>query len=234
MKVKIGNYKHYFGPYQLAEVICFWTRNKYEKPDYVSKLGEWLAHGSIEPDVEHKPGDIYSLGGRDRKNTILSNFLLWIDDKRERTIKVKLDRWDTYSADNTLAYIILPVLQKLKEDDVGIPSVYDEDVPEELRSDNAGPKTNTWDLDDNAEARWEWVLNEMIFAFESKVSDGAWEDQFYTGEYGDIFVKQLADGNSELLPNNTLKIDREGLKRYQDRITNGFRLFGKYYESLWT
>jgi len=192
MKVKIGNYKHYFGPYQLAEVICFWTRNKYEKPDYVSKLGEWLAHGSIEPDVEHKPGDIYSLGGRDRKNTILSNFLLWIDDKRERTIKVKLDRWDTYSADNTR------------------------------------------DLDDNAEARWEWVLNEMIFAFESKVSDGAWEDQFYTGEYGDIFVKQLADGNSELLPNNTLKIDREGLKRYQDRITNGFRLFGKYYESLWT
>ena len=234
MRVKIGNYKNFFGPYQLAEVLCFWTRNTREKPDYVEKFGEWLAYGSIEPDVEREVGEIYALGGKKRKHTILYNFLMWLDDKRERTIKVKLDRWDTYSADHTLAYIILPVLQKLKKDGMCIPSVYDEDVPEELRSDKAGPKKNHWDLDGNAEARWEWVINEMILAFESKASDGVWEEQFYSGGGEGILVKQLEDGNAEMLSDSKMKIDREGLKRYQERITNGFVLFGKYYETLWT
>jgi hypothetical protein len=34
-------------------------------------------------------------------------------------------------------------------------------------------------------------------------------------------------------PNYTFKVDREGMQAYQDRISNGFRLFGKYYEALW-
>ena len=34
-------------------------------------------------------------------------------------------------------------------------------------------------------------------------------------------------------PNHTLKMDYEGMKVYQERISNGFRLFGKYYENLW-
>ena len=27
--------------------------------------------------------------------------------------------------------------------------------------------------------------------------------------------------------------DQEGMKAEQERISNGFRLFGKYYEALW-
>jgi len=34
-------------------------------------------------------------------------------------------------------------------------------------------------------------------------------------------------------PNNTYKCDYEGMKVVQQRIDNGFRLFGKYYQSLW-
>ena len=26
MKVKIGPYKNWFGPYQLAELLCFWAK----------------------------------------------------------------------------------------------------------------------------------------------------------------------------------------------------------------
>ena len=52
----------------------------------------------------------------------------------------------------------------------------------------------------------------MIFAFESKVND--WEQQFYDDE-------QSFDENGHR-------------DEYQDRISNGFRLFGKYYENLWT
>jgi hypothetical protein len=32
---------------------------------------------------------------------------------------------------------------------------------------------------------------------------------------------------------HTYEIDFEGLKVVQERITNGFRLFGKYYQALW-
>jgi len=34
-------------------------------------------------------------------------------------------------------------------------------------------------------------------------------------------------------PGDTSQWDREGQERVQARITNGFRLFGKYYEALW-
>jgi hypothetical protein len=34
-------------------------------------------------------------------------------------------------------------------------------------------------------------------------------------------------------PNHTQKVDWDGMKAEQTRITNGFRLFGKYYEGLW-
>jgi hypothetical protein len=30
-----------------------------------------------------------------------------------------------------------------------------------------------------------------------------------------------------------LKVDWDGLKAHQERKTNGYRLFGKYYEGLW-
>jgi len=72
----------------------------------------------------------------------------------------------------------------------------------------------------------------MLFAFESKHDD--WERQFQSGEH-DIDWVPREDGMSELVngPSHTFKVDVEGLKAYQKRISNGFRLFGKYYEGLW-
>jgi hypothetical protein len=136
--------------------------------------------------------------------------------------------------DHTLAYIVLPMLKQLKETKHGAPYVDLKDVPKELQ-----PKKQTKKQKDNGETdsthfeRWDWVLDEMIFAFENKVNDD-WEEQFETGEY-DLQLKKLEDGNSQMVhgPNHTAEIDWEGRKKYQERISNGFRLFGKYYESLW-
>jgi len=77
-------------------------------------------------------------------------------------------------------------------------------------------------------------MDEMIFAFESKVDDGGWEEQFESGT-SDIQWKRLENGNSEMIrgPNDTKVYDWEGRKAYQARISNGFRLFGKYFENLW-
>ena len=238
MRVKIGGFKNWFGPYQLAKLLCFWAKpvkSEYDfesEPQWVHNFGEWLAHGSVEPDA--KVGEITSWD-RERHDTLLSRFLTWIHSKQKRTVKVHIDRWDTWSMDHTLGYIVLPMLKQLNEKKHGAPFVDDKDVPAELRSTAAPPKENDYDTDENHFKRWDWVLDEMTFAFETKAGSlEDWEDQFHTGEH-DIQWKQLENGNSEMIrgPNDTSKYDMKGRKAYQKRISNGFRLFGKYYENLW-
>lgn len=236
MKVKIGPYEDWFGPYQLAEKLMFWVPK--EKDEYgfphtaerVHKFGEWLAHGKVLPEPE--VGDVHSMW-EDRPKTWLYRFLRWVHSKKNRTVHVHIDRWDTWAMDHTLAYIIVPMLKQLKETKHGAPLVDDKDVPKELRSTSAPPKENYYDVDENHFKRWDWVLDEMIFAFESKLDD-TWEEQFETGEY-DLQWKKLEDGNSQMVhgPNHTVKYDSKGRKAYEKRIANGFVLFGKYYQSLW-
>ena len=236
MKIKIGKYKDWFGPYQLAEKLMFWVpkeKDEYGFPhtaDRVHKFGEWLAHGSIEPEAE--VGEIRKWG--DRPPTLLYRFLSWIHSKQERTIKVQIDPWDTWSMDHTLAYIILPMLKQLKETKHGAPFVDPKDCPPELKPKKLTKKEKENGHTDSTHfERWDWVLDEMIFAFENKVNDD-WEEQFETGT-SDLQWKKLEDGCSQMVegPNHTRVYDWEGRKAYQSRITNGFRLFGKYYENLW-
>lgn len=236
MKVKIGNYKNWFGPYQLAEKLMFWVpreKDEYGFPhtaDSVHKFGEWLAHGSIRP--EPKVGEKSKMF-EDRHTTLLNKFLMWIHDKQERTIEVRIDPWDTWSMDNTLAYIILPMLKQLKEKKHGAPFVDDKDVPKELRSTSAPPKENEYDTDANHFKRWDYVLDEMIWAFEQKLDDDA-ENQFHTGEDDLEWIKQ-EDGNYKMVrgENDTSHYDKKAHEKWTKRKQKGFALFGKYYEGLW-
>jgi hypothetical protein len=122
------------------------------------------------------------------------------------------------------------MLKQLKDTKHGAPWTDDEDVPEELRSTSVPPKENEWDTDENHFKRWDWILDEMIFSFESKLDD-SWEDQFYSRNDDFGFLK-LENGMTEMVGSRG-DFDMEGRKAYQKRISNGFRLFGKYYESLW-
>jgi len=130
--------------------------------------------------------------------------------------------------DATLAHIVVPMLIQLKKTTHRCPIVAFEDRPPELIG--TIPK-EAHITDEFWEQSWDWVLEEMIFAFKSKSED--WEGQFFTGESDWVFEAQ--EGSIILVegPNHTLTMDTEGMKIYQARITNGFRLFGKYYENLW-
>lgn len=230
MRVKIGPYKNWVGPYQIAEMLCFWAKKEKDeygiprRPNWVFEFGTWLA------------------GGED-KDSWLHKFCLWVESKRKRNIKIKIDRWDTWGMDNTLAYIILPMLKQLQATKHGAPFVDDEDVPEKLRSTNADPKENEWDTDSNHFLRWDWIMDEMIFAFECELDD-SWQEEFRSGEHDTIWLPVDKDGNevpeedAKLFqmadgPNNTYKCDYEAMKVVETRIQNGFRLFGKYYQGLW-
>lgn len=150
----------------------------------------------------------------------------------ERKITVKIDPYDTWSMDHTLALIIHPMLVQLKKTKHGYPNTDPLDVPHI----GEGTRENTYDFDSNAEARWNWILDEMIWAF-SQVTDDDADDQFHSGVH-DMQSKEVeVDGIKmyEMIkgPKDTHVFDAEGWGAWHARKTNGFKLFGKYYENLW-
>ena len=139
------------------------------------------------------------------------NVFNWIwFDRRKQKIKIRIDRQDTWSMDHTLAPIILPMLVQLKETKHGAPFVDYEDVPEELRPEPEWYEkySKNGETDPDFFKRWDWVMDEMIYAFDCKAN----KDEVYMR----FDIK-----------------DRDAMDKEQERISNGFRLFGKYYENLW-
>jgi hypothetical protein len=235
MKVYIGKPKNWFGPYQLAERLMFWIPK--EKDEYgfphtanrVHRFGEWLAHGEVSP--EPKAGEVVEILGRKRPVTLLYKLLSWIHSKRSQKCKVVIHNYDVWSAYTTIATVALPLLKKLKEEKHGSPYVDDEDVIEHLRSTAAPLKKNEYDVDEFHHDRWSYVLDEMIFAFEHIVNENLLYSLYPEGSswYG---VKQ-EDG--------TIRLERQGkapdyseIRAVEKRIQNGCRLFGKYFQSLWS
>ena len=200
MKVYINKYRdNWLSPYTILEKVFFWREIDYDEPI----IDKWSTR--LEP---------FCLGLQKALNIL-----------NPKINYVKIDPWDTWSMDHTLAYMVVPMLKQLQATKHGAPFVDDEDVPEELKSISAPPKENEYDVDGNHFKRWDWVMDEMIWAFEQKLKDDATE-QFFDwseAEKGEKLLDQVSK----------LKVDEEGLKAHQERMKNGFRLFGKYYEGLW-
>lgn len=161
MKVTIGKPPRFIGPFQLAQILLFWDRPKPDEhglrspTDRVQRLGMWLALKDPSKWLE-----------MDAEQSRISKLLQWIYDRREQKVKVRIDRWDTWSLDWTLAQIIAPALRQLKATQHGAGFVEDVDVPDELRSTSA-PRPKEGSVDDNHFKRWEWVLAEMIWSMEN-------------------------------------------------------------------
>ncbi len=243
MKVYISNYRnHWYSPYTWIDYAFFWTdwskcsRNRHaiindekyiEHPEWVDKVTDFL--------------------------TPISHGIQTVLDKIHPPIKyVKIDRWDTWSMDHTLAHIILPMLKQLRDTKHGSPMVDIEDVPEYMRTTT----TEDWDSQKvfdfynedvsggyDIHKRWDWVLNEMIFAFEHIVDD-TWKESFSSGEIDMTWTPVDKDGNEVPKgehsfyqmghgPKHTYVCDYDGMQKVEDRIKNGLRLFGKYYSGLW-
>ena len=204
MKIYINKYRnHWLSPYTILEKVCFWEKDKdviYNlKDNPKNKYQKWV----------------------DRLEPVCVGFQKLLDIVHPKIDYVKIDYWDIWNMDSTLAPIILPMLKQLKEHKHGSGIVDLEDVPEYLRCDS----TEEWDDqkcfdfyrehevkegDRDIHARWNWVLDEMIWAFE-QLCDYDNDKEFYSGD----------------------KFDIEGYQKHHERIQNGTRLFGKYYRNLW-
>jgi hypothetical protein len=243
MKVWIGGYRGH------------WTTQRMDKA--------WAKfhHGKEDWEVKRSELDAWDAAYETFAETIRFLFCRprnWIANKIPRISYIKIDHYDTWSADSTLAPIILPMMIQLREKQHGAPFTEDADVPEHLRSTSAPPKENEYDTDAFHFERWDWIMGEIIFAFEQLVKEDMGEDQFRTG-FADIHF-QAFDKNGDKVgesyplgekpkdveenenvshyqivngPRYTMVTDFEGLKKHNARIKNGLRLFGTYYQGLW-
>jgi hypothetical protein len=195
MKVHIGPYTNYIGPYQIAEKIFFWLDRqgiwadddpRFERWDYraCDKLGDWLDKSWVAKICE------------------------WVDSKNQRKIKVRIDKHDTWSMDHTLALIVHPMLVQLRDTNHGYFFPDPEDVPHIGRGDG----TDFGHSDTKAKERYDWIMDELVWTF------GAIVDE---------------DGDLQFYDKETHVWDIEGRKAHDERISNGLRLFGRYYRALW-
>lgn len=153
---------------------------------------------------------------------------LYLDKREPQKKTIRIDNYDVWSMDQTLAEIIHPMLVTLQKQKHGSPWADDADVPEKLKSTSAPKPKNVNDLDDNHHKRWDWVLNEMIFAFDLSRRD--WTMDYYSFEKLDKDDPEY-DNHLFGMKMDFVKVDDR--KEVQARIVNGRRLFAKYYENLW-
>lgn len=227
MKVWIGPHTNWIGPYQIMDMIFFW-HEKYPEDDLENrwdyklhdKLADWLA------------------------NTWVADFCQWIHSFKKRTVYVKTDYYDHWNVDATLSPIILPLLKDLKKHKMGSGYIDLEDVPEHMRTTT----TEDWDAQrcfdfykeepegHDIHSRYEWALDEMIWAFEQLCDENNGEDQFWH-ERGELdFDTYPEDEGKKVKPlrwKKESKVDWDGLRAHQQRIQRGTTLFGKYFQTLW-
>lgn len=122
------------------------------------------------------------------------------DDFTDRQMDITVHSYDTWNLDHTLGVIIEAALRKFIAEPHGAPFVYNEDVVQNLHRPEG---MEDWVCDEFWYERWEYVLGEMLYAF----------------EYGN-------QDNSYDTPTDVIGANEK-------RANEGRRLFAKYFHHLW-
>lgn len=158
--------------------------------------------------------------------------------------KIRIDKWDTWSMDYTLAPIIIPLLKQLKESKHGIPIDFVHQLDKQFWSGVEQEQLElfpeTIDVYENESVRqWNMCLDHMIWSFEQLVRDGE-GDAYWEPYWVDMKPEEIADE----MKNSTIpemfggekvykKIHNEMYELYNNQVQEGFELFGKHFRSLW-
>lgn len=164
----------------------------------------------------------------------------------DRKVNVKIENFDTWSLDHTLALIILPALLQLKATKHGVPH----DFAEAGGEDYAAQDSFDFYKETHNEAfeqkckEWDEVLDKMIWSFQQLLMDNY--DNLYhhgKGEYDFVETDKLfpnpltgkMEKTYQMVDRNPDEhwYDHVGHKLHEDRIQEGLELFGKYYRALW-
>jgi hypothetical protein len=203
MRVHIGPHNHWFKPCSWVKRALAWWYEKNNKNNAVN---------AYETAIEVARKWFWWLQRIEN----------WVDARTTRKISVRIDSYDVWNAEHTLALIILPTLEVLRTVGSSSPLIEDADVPEELRAKEKPGPGGAWE---NAEKKWAWVLDEMIWSFQQIVDESS-DDKFFT-HYDE------PDPQEDSIFPHRIDFDENGYRDWEARKRRGLVLFGKYYEALW-
>lgn len=167
-------------------------------------------------------------------------------NRKSSKIKVKIDPWDTWSLDTTLAPIIFSALLQLKNNKLGVPTEF-ADV-----GGDGSSRQYAFDFYDESYSdafdvglsKWKEALDKMIWAFYQVAFDN-YSSKYHHGEM-EIDWKELDETTYNPFTKKNEKLyemvdmnpgdhwyDQVGQELHEKRIQEGLELFGKYYRALW-
>jgi hypothetical protein len=221
MRVKIGPYKNWFGPYQFADLL-----------QYVG----------VSEDT------CYKIGERIPAWPFL--FIEKIKPKRTVKVHVdKYDIWSADHTLAAVIGPVLRAMIGKKQGVPGnmLPDEYNVLVSskEFWKEDTDGPlhrKANM--MLDEASEKWESLLEHMAWSFEEYNKDD-WDEQYWSGELGDWKVEETSEiavdpvtekkeTVSRSLNFGNRTCDWDARQKHWEKMHDGIKLFGEHFPSLWT
>jgi hypothetical protein len=164
-----------------------------------------------------------------------------------RKVDVKIDNFDTWSLDNTLATIILPALIQLKETKHGVPSELTERIGGDFDNNLVFDfiKEDDTKVFDQLCEKWDEILDKMIWSFLQLSIEDDYDSQYHHGKMEFDWIKsdhkytdpvtgktettyQMKDKNP-----NSHWYDTVGHELHNERVQEGLDLFGTYFRNLW-
>lgn len=136
--------------------------------------------------------------------------------------KVKIDYYDSWNCDWTLAQIIAPLLAHLKEHKNSFGKIDLEDVPETLHS--------TFSEEGYSCEAYMWVLDEIIYAMSEIANHKPNEPELYTKR---VDYLPSEDDPLELGSLDPIEGAMDDYTAYNARIQAACCLFGKYFQTFW-
>jgi hypothetical protein len=165
---------------------------------------------------------------------------------RSQKIDIHLDRWDTWNVDATLAKIIYPMLLQLKENKMGVPGDFCEVGGEDYATQDSFDfyKESHKEAWEEGAKGWDEVLDKMIWSF-GQLAFEDYDSQYHHGEAKYDWVetdKMYPNPISGKLEATYQMVDKNpdehwydsvGHRLHEERMQEGFELFGKYFRNLW-
>ena len=205
MKIKIGPYLPWWGPYQIFGLLTKIGISEDRTDEWAKNSPEWFI-----------------------------NLCQWVYDKRKRTVKIHIDKYDVWNMNNTLAEIIVPMLKMLKDTKHGVPQM---DVMNQTSNSSQGSFDFYAEGDNDAfncgVLQWEEIMDKMIFSFESMIKD---DPDFWIVKPELDMTKYPEDEGKMCVPvrwHVEGKYDTKAATEHFYKVREGCELFGRYYPSLW-
>ena len=166
---------------------------------------------------------------------------------KHRKVDVKIENFDTWSLDHTLASIILPALIQLKHTKHGVPSEFTDSIGGDFDRNLVFDfiKEDNSEVFDRLCSKWDEVLDKMIWSFLQLSIEEDYDSKYHHGKIDFSWIESdhkytdpitgKVETTWEMKDENPGGhwYDQIGQQEPDKRIQEGLELFGKYFRNLW-